>query len=287
MLFDKFKPATLSKEELSFFDEQAEGIIEAALPHASSSPEKEREKRLIRQAELENRKEDEKRTESEDENNDLTMALRRSVKTVEVMGTIIKNRAGSLEKTKLEEIFTEAMKVHLRVLSSFFEVIKNVDQQQQAVGYIANHLNRITENKAAEDRAAGRKVKELSKEELLKISKRIFWNMNLFVIHGLINKVIHSLGSNKLIEIVKKICAAENSPAAFLVKHGIFMWYQKNLQVDDIAEEFRKPDFSDTAKRVMRYMIVNHCALHVIDFKSKQKIENKLGIPTTKLMKGS
>lgn len=286
MLFDKFRPATLSKEELSFFDEHAEGIIEAALPPACANPEKEREKRLIRQAEIERSREAEKRTESEEENNDLTMALRRSIKTVEVMGTIIKNRAGSLEKTKLEEIFTEAMKVHLRVLSSFFDVIKNVDQQQQAVGYIANQLNKFTENKAAEDRAAGRKVKELSKEELLKISKRIFWNMNLFVIHGLIEKVIHSLGSNKLIEIVEKICTAENSPSAFLVKHGIFMWYQKNLQVDNIAEEFRKPDFSDTAKRVMRYMIVNHCALHVIDFKNKQKIENKLGIPSTKLLKG-
>jgi len=46
------------------------------------------------------------------------------------MGVIIKNRAGSLNKTKLEEIFKEAMNVHLRTLTSFFEIIKQEDEQK-------------------------------------------------------------------------------------------------------------------------------------------------------------
>jgi len=32
------------------------------------------------------------------------------------MGCILKNRAGSLEKTKLEELFEEAMNIYLRIL---------------------------------------------------------------------------------------------------------------------------------------------------------------------------
>jgi hypothetical protein len=283
-LFDKFKPATLSKIELSFFDEQATSVAEAALPPTSSSPEKERAKRLALQGEVERGKENGQLDETDEENNDLAMALRRSIKTVEVMGAIVKNRAGSLEKAKLEEIFAEAMKVHLRVLSSFFDVIKRAEQQQNAVDFISARLNKFIENKAAEAKAAGKKAKQISKEELTKMSKKIFWSSNFFVIYGVVSKIVHSLGSNKLSEIVAKICDAENSPATYLVKHGILMWYQKNLQVDNIVEKFRESAFSETAKKVMKYMIVNHCELHDIDYKCRQKIESKLGIPSTKLL---
>lgn len=120
-LFEKYSPTTLSKQELNFFDEEIDNIIRAVLPSNDSTPEKERNNRLKLK---ENEKEIEKLEEEQDnlaDKNELARELRRSVKTVEVMGQIIKNRAGSLEKDKLRMIFEEAMKVHLRILTSFFE----------------------------------------------------------------------------------------------------------------------------------------------------------------------
>ena len=63
------------------------------------------------------------------------------------------------------------------------------------------------------------------------------------------------------------------------------MWYNKNLQVDNIVERINKDGFSDTAKKIMNFMIVSHCSLHSVGFKERQKIENKLKIPTLKLIK--
>ena len=108
--------------------------------------------------------------------------------------------------------------------------------------------------------------------------------MNFFFIYGLINKIVHSLGSDKLTEVIEKVCDKENSPASFLVKHGILMWYNKNLQINNIVDGFDKDGFSETAKKVLKFIIVNHCAMHSVDFKDKQKIENKLGIPSQKLL---
>lgn len=285
-LFDKYKPATLSKEELSFFDEQADIIVKAVSPPTNETPEKERAKRLETQDMVEQINGDEKKNivRKEESDDDLAMELRRSIKTVEVMGRIVKNRAGSLEKLRLEFIFEEAMKVHLRILTSFFELIKNENEQQEIVKFISDRLIKIIEDKEKKDKENKQKPKPLNREKLEKLSKTIFWNMNFFVVYGFINKIIHSLGSNKLTAIIEKVCSNENTPASFLLKHGILMWYSKNLQIDNIAKKIDEDGFSETAKKIMRFLIVNHCSMHSIGFKDKQKIDNKLGIPSQTLL---
>lgn len=274
-LFDKYKPATLSKEDLSFFDEQVDIIVKAVLPPINTTSEKERVERLEAQDTVEQINEDEEKNgDREEEDNGLVIELRRSVKTVEVMGRIIKNRAGSLEKRKLESIFEEAMKVHLRILTSFFEYIKNEKKQRSIVNFISNRLNKIIENNAGKP----------SQEELEKISKVIFWNMNFIVVYDFIDKIIHSLGSNKLTIIIEKVCDNENTPASFLVKHGILMWYKKNLQIDNIARRIDGDDFSEIAKKIIKFNVINHYSMHSRSFKEKQKIEHKLGISSKKLL---
>jgi len=285
-LFDKYKPATLKKDELNFFDEQVDTIVKAVLPRISITPEKERVKRLEEQDKVEqiNGNKNKIIFEEEKSYDDLAMALRRSIKTVEVMGHIIKNRAGSLEKLRIEFIFEEAMKVYLRILTSFFDIIKNDNAQQEIVKYITDRLNVIIEDKERKDKEEKQKPKPPAREKLESLSKMIFWNENFFFVYNVINKIIHSLGSNQLIEIVENVCNKENTPASFLLKHGILMWYNKNVQIDNIIKKIDEDDFSETTKRIMRFMIINHCSIHAIDFKEKQKIEHKLGIPSQKLL---
>ncbi len=263
-LFDKYEPATLSKEELSFFDEQLGIIVKAVLPPTNATPEKERAKRLATQNGVGQTNRGEKRNivQEEDNYDALATELRRSIKTVEVMGRIIKNRAGSLEKSRLESIFEEAVRVHLRILTSFFELIKNEQTQQEIVDFISNRLDKISEDKETKG-----KPKPMSREKSEKLARVIFWNMNFFAVYGFIRKIIHSLGSNKLTGIIEKVCDNENTPASFLSKHGILMWYNKNLQIDNIAKRIDEDGFSETAKKVIRFMIVNHCSMHLIGFR--------------------
>ena len=51
------------------------------------------------------------------------------------------------EKEKLENVFEEGMKVHLRVLKSFIDLIKEEKSQQDIVNYISSRLNLIIEEK--------------------------------------------------------------------------------------------------------------------------------------------
>ncbi len=273
-LVDKYKPSTLTKDEVEFFDKKAKIIVQAVLPHANATPEKERAKRLKIQDELEQSQNGTEQGEDINEKDSLGVELRRAIKTVEVMGTIIKTRAGSLEKTKLEEMFKEAMNVHLRILSSFFKIIKGEDEQQSIVAFIAERLEKIVEEKE----------RRPSEEKLKEIARIIFWNLNFFTVYGFIKKTVHSLGSDKLKSIVEKVCNEVNTPASFLIKHGILMWHNKNLQVERVTKKVKEKDFSKIAERAIQFMIVNYCSLHPINYKDRQKIESKLGIPPKKLL---
>ncbi|HQO09321.1 MAG TPA: TIR domain-containing protein [Clostridiales bacterium] len=273
-LYDSFKPATLSSEELDFFDEKLESIIEASLPKVLNS-EKARKDKLKAEDQIEViRKEydDDIQIPSEIEN-DIIINLRKSLKTVEVLGRILKNRVGSFKKEKIESIFLSSMNLQLRILSSFIEIIKNDDSQSEVVDFLQNKLLKSLPG-----------IKNANEDKLKKLATDFFWNMNFAFIGGLIDKTVHSLGSDKLYELLEKINTENDTPVVFLIRHGILMWYNKNLNVEEIFDRLKNDDFSETARRVVRYMIVHHCMLHHIEYKDKQRIEQKLGIPTNKLI---
>ena len=97
-MFDKYSPATLGKEELTFFDNQVDIIVEAVLPPAGSSPETERAQRLEQEDKLEHDRESIKDKDSETKGNEIVKDLKSTFRTVEVMGQIIKNRRGLVKK---------------------------------------------------------------------------------------------------------------------------------------------------------------------------------------------
>ncbi len=150
IFFDKYKPATLTKDEVKFFDERADIIIKAALPPGDTTPEKERMERLRIQDEMEQSQGNVEKKDDKNKNDSFGIELRGAIRTVEVMGYIIKNRAGSLEKTKLEDIFKEAMNVHLRILSSFFKIIESEENQKGIVDFILERLDKIIKKKKGE-----------------------------------------------------------------------------------------------------------------------------------------
>ena len=273
-LFKKYRPFTLTRDELGFFDKQADIIVQAILPKASNLSEQERTQDLIVQDKLEGLNENEKTNDDVDD--ELVRELRRSIKTVEVMGMVIKNRAGSLEKEKLESVFKEGMDVHLRIMQSFIEFVKEEENQQEVVEFILSRLS-LREKDRGEN---------TDQDKLMTMSRKFFWNMNFFVVYSIINKIIHSLGSDKLTKIIETVCDSESTPAAFLVKHGILMWYSKNLQLDYITDRIESDDFSEITKAILKHKVVDHYRIHPMNYKERQKIENKLGIPSTKLLKG-
>jgi hypothetical protein len=278
-LFGKYEPATLLKEEMSFFDNEAHNIIKAVLPPANHTPEMERERRLkIQDQREESSNEDinEKTNEDTTEKyNKSSIDLRKAIKTVEVMGSIIRNRAGSLEKDKLQNLFLDGMNVHLRILSYFIELIQNKNVENEIIEIITKKIGYLEEDKDSDQR--------LSEEQRKRLAKNIFWNLNFFVVYGVIYKIVHSLGSDKLIVISNNVCDQVNTPASFLIKHGILMGYKKNLQLPEVEKGIEDKNFSKIAKKVAKLIVVDYCAINPIHYRDSQRIETTLKIPRYQL----
>ncbi len=278
ILFEKYKPATLDSDELSFFDQHEEKIIKAVLPSYQYNVQEERRKRLVEKSNIDEIDEEKEDFEEEDQTSELLADLRISIKTVEVLGMIIKNRSGSLDLKRLEYIFEQGLKVHLRIITSFIELINNEKAEKEIVELLTDRINQIIENRKVDNE------KELSIDKIEKLARAIFWNVNFGVIHGFITKAIHSLGSINLLEISKNVSRKENTPAAFVVHQGINMWYNKNVRVQEIAERIKEKDFSKTAVNLMKFKVVEHCKLHNISFRDLEIIENELHIKRSRIM---
>ena len=276
VLFDEYEPATLQASELNFFDKHEEKIINAVLPLHSESPEESR-KRIL---EEKDRFEEETKKRSEKKSDDLEelkiiQDLRRGIKTVEVMGLLIKNRSGSLKLNRLEELFEAGLKVYLRILSSFFEIIKDEKFEDDFIAFVIEKISQIIEVEDDE---------ELTVSKIEKSARSIFWNLNFGVVHGYITKAIHSLGSSNLIKVSEAVSTNLNTPAPFIVHQGIKMWYTKNLNIDEISNRIDNDGFSKTAKKVMLHKIVEHSRLHKINYKDLTKIEQQFHLSRKSLI---
>jgi len=279
ILFEKYKPASLSTNELSFFDKREEQIVKAVLPSYEHNVNEERNNLLNHKSAVEDTRQEEhevRNIDTEAQESDLIRNIRLSIKTVEVMGLVIKNRSGSLDLKKLEYIFEQGMNVHLRIITSFLELIQNEQSEQEMVEFLMERINDIIEKNTGN--------KELSIDKIRKLAKEIYWNLNFGVLHGFLTKSIHSLGSSNLLNIAQTVSEKENTPAAFIVNHGIRMWYAKNIRIEEIASRIKQKDFSLTARRLMQFKVAEHCILHKIEYQKLKEIEKKLELSSNKIL---
>lgn len=263
LLFENHKPVMLKKGEMKRLDEKADIIFRTSLPSLDTVPENERKEKLEIYDEIEKNKDNLKE-------NNLDEELRRAVKTVEVMGSIIKNRAGSLEKDKLKKIFLEGMNVHLRILSSFFEII---EYEEEIVEYISKNIDEITKDKKLNDSEKTRKAKSM------------FWNLLFFMTYGIFKKIIQSLGSDNLTKVVSEINNKdEEGFSYFLVKQGIYMWHNKNVKVNEITHKMSDDNISEIVKKLIRLMVTDYSRYHKIAHKDRQRLEDKLNLKSKALL---
>lgn len=122
------------------------------------------------------------RDDSLDDDDDygLSAQLRRSIKTVEVMGCIMRNRAGS-SRTMLEELFEKGSNVHLRIISSFFVLVKHLIKKDDYDNFIKKRIAEKNPN--------------LTPVQVSQLSQNIFWNLNFGFILAIIDRITGSLGA--------------------------------------------------------------------------------------------
>ena len=265
-LFMDYQPATLNNEELAFF--RSDVVSKPKLLPINNSAAKQRDEALRRQDEIEENQENVV-SDDDEAGTELSRELRRSIKTVEVLGSILRNRAGSLKNTTLSLLFGKGVTVHLRVISSFFELVKQIIAEDDYAGFIREKIFVINPG--------------LSAEKATEAAQNIFWNMNFGFIVGMIQRISIALGSKSLITISDTFCDAMATPASFIIKHNIAMQSTKNLRIGELLNSKDKlKAFAPVTYNVLLYLVVQFCRFNRISDRDRQELR-KLGLNTDKL----
>lgn len=264
-VFKNDLPATLTALDIKFMDENSDAIIQASLPQKTNSAKIERQKRLQQQDELESEYTGE--VDECEKDSAGIYELRSAIKIVEVMGMIAKNRATSMQKPQMIDLVHSAINVNLRCISSFLCLIKDQETQDMIIQFLTDQLTKEKEKNI--------KFNPQNSEDFV---RTVFWQLNFIYVLTILLKTIDSIGSKQVIQILSDIQTEDKSPSLEIIKQGMSMWYEKNIDLRAIVDDFKSKEFSKTAKSVMGYLIANHCKMHQTDFREKQRISAKLGI---------
>ena len=262
-IFSNYEPATLDKRSLSIFSSVESKLMTPSLP-INSSPVKNRQAKLKKKDQIELLS-DKKESNTQDDIEDrdmITKELRRSIKTVEVLGSILKNRAGSLRNEQLESLFEDAMNIQFRHITNFLNIVHAIVNSEDKLNFLEERIKKTHP--------------EIDGTLLSSKTNALFWGMNFCFLLSVIKKTAFSLGSSSITRVAKSVCERTHSPASFMLKHTILMWFKKNIDINELQKMDKILD-NKTAKNIMLWLITDYCRVHTIGYKETSQLA-QLGI---------
>lgn len=261
---DGIKPSKLDEHETKVFQSLLSRIPEQIL---SDRPIE--EERLKERSIRDNKEASGSGDEVEETRHELLNQVYKSHKNMEILSQILKNKYGSLEKEKIEEIVEIICDAGLRLVRL---VLCGEDELEE----LARYIEKKYEESEDFDPKKGRTEKaEDIREEL---TRNIFlWTM------GNVEKIVSSLSKPEIKEIMKKVRDKKNTPAYDIIYY--FYSLDTAEKLDDRQRSLLKQLVSKYDKkemfflrRVLSLRTQHYLNTHSIRAPLKQSISSLLGI---------
>ncbi len=259
-VLEKQKQVTLTRDDdyYKLINELCESLKkEIVSPGEKIDPEKEREKMLQK------RDEHEKHLPKEKVNpNELPVEIQnmnKALRSIEVVGQIVKNRQGSLPKTKIKQMVREMYDTAFRTISYFGALIESEKSQ------------------LIEDVIKNKKEGE-SNDEIKKKIDSFFEITSLNFCLFVFSKVVNAVGNKELRSTFNEIAKEMDTPAAKLVSFSIVSYFNSKIainELEDLVEELRDNPvaMSIIRARVRSFLYHNHVPIN-----ERQKIINTVNL---------
>ncbi len=250
-LYKDFDAAQLTKKELQHLEGKYKSTEKLILERIDKS-----EEIRLKEAKARDTYEEQKQSEEEDPSVvEVTKDIQQAIRTVELLGQIIKNN-GQLKKTILKEYYKYGMDTFKRICSFFLSNFEN--HKDEFIDYIEDYLRKKGNG-------------PLSNAEIKEEAHRIFASLNFMSINATIYRISDALGAKHLVkEVIKPVIDEEPSPMNYCIYLHNLMWYMKELPYDDLKRNVK--ELPDTVQFVIRTMLKEYTDKHHIEMKQKQKL---------------
>ena len=188
--------------------------------------------------------------------------LNTALKTVQILGQILKNFPGSIEALDKFRIADATYALGLRCIGSFFELVKQ--EEQEILKDIIDFLR---------EQHPGWLIEDLERR-----AKNALVDMAQMVSYCLIKRISVSVGSPDLFTTFNRLLTDNKTPGYQLIHSSILLDHSGSFPHDtilNIAEEFKNNWF---ATSLLQCLVVQHFDLFPVNFKIKQIVCGKLHI---------
>lgn len=254
--FSRLQPCYLRKTDVDKLNYQIRRIAQVAFPMSNALPSEVRRNELVRRFDEENNIKEDISDESA-EIRELIVAIRGT----EVVGQIIKCRAGSISKEELTNLIRAIIQAYGRIVASFLKTFEGSVAEDEIIAWLTMKL----QSKIGRGKANCREIAE-----------NLFWQINYFTILGLVYRCIQTVGSDLLLAEIQSVCQKEEGPFPRLVLIGVQMWFYK--QIDKSALVQVNSQLGGITKWVLQKLVVRYCMTHKVDYKLKQQLGALLSI---------
>lgn len=258
-IFKDQSVAKLGKEDTNFLKEFMDEIPKLVVKHRNDV-KKSRKLKLKAKDSFENNI-----SEEEEMSSELLSDVNKSIRSIEIIGQIIKNRHSSIGIDQLNELSEEAIKVGLRFLNFYLTSCKDVKNE------IIDMIYKLIEQES-----------NLSDEEISDFSKKTFMQIVYSVSFNVIKKISFSIGHRELVELFSEIRKKNENPAFCLIDASISLEFKSNktnLPISELEGLWKNVEHEFLARRLMQDLVLQHQYLNYVSFKDKSWINSKLGIP--------
>ncbi len=197
-----------------------------------------------------------------------------SLKMVQILGQVLKNRAGTTKREKKLEVARECHLLGLRILGNIFDLVKGDEE-----GLVLDIAARLFDDKVIQALPERERVAAQLASDSRKIARSLFTGASF----GIIKRVAFSLGSPNLLETHKIIVEESPTPAMRLIFTAMSL-EQSRLNSQETIETSVELEKRPFASALLRLLVMEHFYLYPSDIGTRQKVCTALGI---KLVQGT
>jgi hypothetical protein len=255
------------ESDLGFFTKVSDRI--PAIVLENRSPEELREQRR-RQLDANPKEENEISDEDYEQNGVMRFIalLNDAIRTLDVMGQIVKNFSGSLVGEIKFQLVDECYRLGLRIEGCVLDLWK--DDPEKVVNEMVDMILESMKDDA--------EVKKLTRHNLADLVRGLFFFLTEETTFGILKRISHAVGAIELVPTYREVLEANPVNSFKLVDMSVKLDTLKlpSKDVVHLSEEVKE---NILCTRLLRRLVVHHIYLFPTDYKTKQQICEALKIP--------
>ena len=188
---------------------------------------------------------------------------------MEVLGQILKNRAGSFERKDVEEILENTVDLGLRILNLFLSEYRKPEFKKWVIKLLED----------AEKKSEEMRNRKLDNEKKIFFIEKAIQSFGYVVTIGILNRIFEAVTTDKLTEIMQLLAEKRSTPAYELINHLVAS-SQDGINVNDVKSLLEKYDKKKNywAEKTLSYYVQNYLNTHNMNFKDRQRLFKALDV---------